>query len=152
MTRIPIDPTREREAADGAAPAGRLAGRVRLADEGERAALERLWSGLELPPPAAPPPGFARRVAGLAATGGERPPAGALFGAAPRWAAALLFAAGIALGALVSTGLASEDSADAVEAEESLADSTLAAHYLDSVDDDAETAGPAPGVVQGEAP
>ena len=150
MTRNPTDPTNERGAAEAAAPADRFAGRVRLADDRERAALERVWSGLELPPPSPPPPGFARRIAARAAAGEERSGAGALLGAAPRWAAALVFAAGIALGALVSSGLADDGEADEVEAEESLADSTLAAHYLDSVEDD--TTGSAPDASPGAAP
>lgn len=57
--------------------------------------LERLWNGLELPPPDAAPPGFAARVAARAAEGSRGTWAGAdaPFGSA--WARA---AAGAALG------------------------------------------------------
>jgi hypothetical protein len=78
-----------------------LAGAHRRAEEDDAApsALERAWRGLELPAPAPVPPGFARRVARLAAA--ER---GAALGLplSPRWArlaAALAVAAGIAGGA-----------------------------------------------------
>jgi hypothetical protein len=125
MTRNPIE-----TGATGAAPP--LAERVRIADEGERAALEGVWSRLELPPPAAPPPGFARRVAARAASAGAAAPAWG----APRWAGALVFAAGIALGALLSSGLGVGDVEveSAAEAEESVADASLAASYLDAAD------------------
>ncbi len=90
-----------------------LAGETTSAEESELAAklagdpelamalarLRRAWTGLELPPPAPAPPGFAGRVrvriAGLSA-------AGELIGPAPVWArvaAAAALVAGVALGA-----------------------------------------------------
>ena len=79
--------------------------------------LERLWDGLELPPPDAAPPGFAARVAARAAENEGRTwiGAGAPFG--PAWAraaAAVALAAGLALGAGV--GWLVGERAPAVEA------------------------------------
>jgi anti-sigma factor RsiW len=79
--------------------------RARIAREPELAAawarLERSWSGLELPPPAAAPPGFAQSVLARARReGSER--SDLSWAAAPRWAragAALALAAGLTLGA-----------------------------------------------------
>jgi anti-sigma factor RsiW len=62
--------------------------------------LERLWDGLELPPPEAAPPGFAARVAARAA--GERARRATPFG--PAWArvaAGAVLVAGMAAGASV---------------------------------------------------
>jgi len=59
------------------------------------ARLEAAWGGLELPPPAPVPRGFARAVAARGAEGG-------LWGVAPTWVragAAAALAAGLALGA-----------------------------------------------------
>ena len=76
--------------------------RVRLEREPELAEawarLERTWKGLESPPPAPPPLGFAQRISARA-----REEAGAVsWDTAPGWvraAAAAALAAGIALGA-----------------------------------------------------
>lgn len=62
--------------------------------------VERLWAGLELPPPEGAPPGFAGRVAARAAE--ERARRAAPFG--PAWArvaAAAVLVAGMAAGASV---------------------------------------------------
>jgi hypothetical protein len=79
--------------------------RARIAREPELAAvlarLERTWSGLELPPPAAAPPGFAQGVLARARREG-RDRGDLSWAAAPRWAragAALALAAGLTLGA-----------------------------------------------------
>lgn len=75
--------------------------RDRIAGEPELAAvwarLERSWNGLELPPPAAAPPGFAQRTLARVRRQGEA----LSWSAAPLWvraAAAAALAAGIALG------------------------------------------------------
>lgn len=81
--------------------------------------LERLWTGLELPPPDGAPPGFAARVAARAAE--ERARRAAPFG--PAWArvaAGAMLVAGMAAGASVGllTGPAGEaPTAAAVEPE-----------------------------------
>jgi hypothetical protein len=68
------------------------------------AALERTWRGLELPEPAAPPPGWPARLARL---GADQSGAGGGFfalGAAPPWARALV-AASLAAGLVLGLGL-----------------------------------------------
>ena len=118
-------------------PEERRAFEARLAaDPGLARQLERrrrLWEGLELPPPAPAPPGFAARVAARA-----RAAAAGDFAPLPGWARA---AAGVALvaGTLAGVGLgrfasgatevatASAAGAEVWEEEESLAASYLAA-------------------------
>jgi hypothetical protein len=69
------------------------------------AELETAWRGLELPPPTAPPPGWAARMARLAGDGMARG-AGSPFGlgVAPAWAKTLV-AASLAGGLLLGLGL-----------------------------------------------
>jgi len=157
MTRNPNDRTDERGGDERGDPAAPLAERLRVADAAELAALERVWEGLELPPAAGVPPGFARRVATVAAARGVDSVTSAGWWAlrSAWWAGAVVLATGIALGALLSAGLAVDDAAaaeDEVDAEESLADATLAAHYLDAVDEDSSATGPAPDAGPGEVP
>ena len=99
----------------------------RLAEEPELAAeaaeLERLWRGLELPPAAPAPPGFAGRlVARVRAT-----EARGLGLAGLRWASALVLLLGIGGGTAISYGLSSTAEASAEESE-----ATLAESYLDA--------------------
>jgi len=125
--------------------------RARLEREPELAAawerLERTWTGLELPPAAAPPPGLAQRV--LARARREAGPAGGrlAWSAAPTWVracAAAALAAGLALGVGAGVGgngtrtgarLQEPDETLAIGAE--LADTTpsLAEAYWDSLAD-----------------
>ncbi|SRR6266545_815552 len=115
--------------------------RARLEREPELAAawtrLQRTWSGLELPPPAPVPPGFAQRVAARA-----REEAGATsWGAAPGWvqaAAAAALVTGIALGAgagLWTGTRAPEDSSSSVTVSDSLFDDNLAESYWSALDE-----------------
>jgi len=125
--------------------------RARLEREPELAAawerLERTWTGLELPPAAAAPPGLAQRV--LARARRETGPAGSGFAwsAAPTWVracAAAALVAGLALGVGAGVGgngarsrtsarLQEPDEALSVSAE--LADTapSLAEAYWDSL-------------------
>lgn len=111
--------------------------RARLEREPELAAamarLERTWQGLELPPPAPVPPGFARRL-----TARAREQAGAIsWATAPGWvraAAAAALAAGIALG--VAIEVPGEEISTAVEEPSDLLfDDTLAASYWNALDE-----------------
>jgi len=117
--------------------------RDRLEREPELAAawerLERSWRGLELPPPAPVPLGFAQRVAAQA-----REQAGALsWDAAPGWvraAAAAALVTGIALGA--GAGLWTGDQTLAVQGSEeqlSAATDDLAGSYWNALDEIGET-------------
>lgn len=109
------------------------------------ARLERSWTGLELPPPAPVPPGFARRLGARA-----REQAGAVsWSTAPGWvraAAAAALAAGIALGAGAGrwtdsptpSEVPGEEISTAAEASDPLFDDNLAESYwsaLDELDD-----------------
>ena len=99
----------------------------------ELARWRRTWSALELEPPAAPPPGFATRVAARAHAEGSAV-ALAPFGrpALASATAALLVAAGVAMGAAVVT-LVPEIAVDELglgEEPASLADDFLAASDL----------------------
>ncbi|HSL84380.1 MAG TPA: hypothetical protein VLF66_16525 [Thermoanaerobaculia bacterium] len=92
--------------------------------------LERLWAGLELPPPEGAPPGFAARVAARAAE--ERALRAAPFG--PAWArvaAAAVLVAGRAAGASrgVLAGAPGGPDDPVVTAEEAAADAAWA--YLE---------------------
>jgi len=113
--------------------------RDRLEREPELAAawerLESSWQGLELPPPAPVPLGFAQRVAAQA-----REQAGALsWDAAPGWvraAAAAALVTGIALGA--GAGLWTGDQTLAVQGSEeqlSAAADDLAGSYWNALDE-----------------
>lgn len=88
--------------------------RDRLGREPDLAAawarLERTWSGLELPPAAAAPPGLAQRVLARARREAVAADNGLSWSAAPTWvraSAAAALAAGLALGigGAVGTGL-----------------------------------------------
>jgi hypothetical protein len=112
-------------------------------DPSELAELERVWDSLELPPPAPPPPGFARQVTARAAASGANRLEGGVFPHL-RWASAAALALGIALGGLLSNGLAGPDE-DATlvlasELEDGEADASLAESYLDAVADPAALA------------
>lgn len=111
----------------------------------ELAELERVWDALELPPPAPPPVGFARRVVARAGGSAADLREGRAFPHL-RWASAAALALGIALGGLLSNGLAgSDEDATLVLASESevgAADASLAESYLDAVADPATLAAP----------
>jgi len=134
MTTNPTDAKNSR--AERGAEGG-LAERLRLPGGGELAELDRVWRALELAPPSPPPPGFAARVAARAAA--SRAAAASFGWGVPRLAGAVALAAGIALGALLSANLDTETAVSAASesdavVEESVADASLAASYLDAVD------------------
>lgn len=84
---------------EAAALEARLVAEPELASRHRR--LAELWRGLELPPPAEPPPGFAARIARRATPGGEtaaEPPAAGPFGGWARTAGAAALVAGLVLG------------------------------------------------------
>jgi len=92
--------------------------------------LERLWAGLELPPPEGAPPGFAARVAARAAERQARRTAP--FG--PAWArvaAAAVLVAGMAAGASVGLLAGRAGEAPAIEAAEAEAADADAWAYLE---------------------
>jgi len=129
-----LSPDREREL------------RARLEREPELAAawtrLQRTWSGLELPPPAPVPPGFAQRVAARA----QEQAGGTSWSTAPGWVRAAATAAlvtGIALGAgaglwsgkQAPSGQASEEQTSFATTSESLFDDNLAESYWSALDE-----------------
>jgi anti-sigma factor RsiW len=128
--------------------------RARLRREPELAAafdrLERTWSGLELPPAAPVPAGFAGRV--MAHARSLPTPATLSWTAAPRWvraAAAAALLAGAALGAGVGRSWPAAEKAPEPAPVSSLAateapEYSLAEGYWDVVDDD-EAAAPGSG-------
>lgn len=118
----------------------RIAGEPALA--GRYARLQERWQGLELPPPAPAPPGFATRVVAAA----RRQAAGEelRWSLAPRWARAAAVAAltaGVALGALLGAAPRQAESVDSYAAEAPL---SLAESYWMALADDGGTllAGP----------
>ncbi len=128
-----------RHLAGEATPEERRALEARLASDPELARdfarRDRAWQGLELPPAAAPPPGFAARIAARARAAAAQAPA-----PLPPWARAAAAAAlvagclaGVGVGALVATPAAARAAADVGDAaplwdeEESLASAYLAA-------------------------
>jgi anti-sigma factor RsiW len=140
--------------------------RARLEREPELAAawerMERTWTGLDLPPAAAPPAGLAQRV--LARARREAGPAGGLaWATAPVWvraSAAAALAAGLALGVGAGVGAGgagrggeSRLGARVQEPEEALAVSpdvadtapSLAEAYWDSLEDLESTSDAADG-------
>ena len=112
--------------------------RVRLEREPELAEAfarrERTWKGLELPPPAPVPIGFAQRLAAQA-----REQSGAIsWATAPGWvraAAAAALAAGIALGASIQVPGEEEISTSVSESPELLFDDDLAGSYWNALDE-----------------
>jgi hypothetical protein len=120
----------------------------RMLEDGALAArpdrVRAVWSGLELPPPAAPPPGFAGRIVARALAEGRAGTLGLPW--RPAWAraaAAALVVAGVLLGA--ELGSLSPASA-AVEAEAATpvwSTETLADSYLAAGDGSATAAEPA---------
>jgi hypothetical protein len=120
--------------AAGGATAGELEELERRATA-DPAVAARLaaWRALELPPPAAAPPGFSGRVLARLRSGAATPAAARFPGrfAAPL-AASLLLAAGVVLGAGVGFAVSPEASDEGAAWEE---DDSLATAYLSAADE-----------------
>jgi anti-sigma factor RsiW len=82
--------------AETAAVEGRLAAEPALAARRKR--LAAVWDGVELPPAADPPPGFASRIARRAVTGTERAATPGAFWGWARTAGAAALVSGLLLG------------------------------------------------------
>jgi hypothetical protein len=113
-------------------------------------AIERAFRGLELPPPAPAPPGFARRVAARAAAERSPLPGFALSPALARAVAALLVAAGAAGGAGLGLAVlpagngAEQESAAGSVAADLFSDEALLDATLFAADDSGEEPGATP--------
>ncbi len=109
----------------------RARGDAALAAEPDR--VRAVWSGLELPPPAPPPPGFAGRIVARALSEGRAGTLGLPW--RPAWArvaAAALVVVGVVLGAELgslspASAAVESDGSTPVWSSDSLADSYLAA-------------------------
>jgi len=114
----------ESSAAERAELERRLAEEPALARE--LAALDRSWRGLELPPAAPAPIGFATRVTARA----RRLPEGDTGSLRLRWASAAALFVGIVLGSSISLGFAGSNEGS----EEAEVEATLAESYLDAAE------------------
>jgi anti-sigma-K factor RskA len=108
--------------------------------------LDEVWSGLELPPPAAVPPGFSGRVLARALAAG-RPGSEADWSLAPGWArivAVVALVAGLALGiGLGTVGEASGTTATVASSEGLWSDPGDGEAYWQAVGTDDTTPSPA---------
>ena len=94
---------------------------------GEFESLEQQWLELELPDPPSAPPGFATRTVARARLEADRgfAPAWWSHTLAGRFATALVFAGGIAFGAILATPSEAEDWSGFFDSEPTLAESYL---------------------------